>query len=790
MRSFQRSAMTIRSGICAVAAMLVIFFTFMAMLPARWWKAPHVAFRASAEISPVRGTVSLGNAGPLSFRNPESRGTSLSDILSAMRNRDLHDSVTFSDGPIIIRLKPSQTATLSPPRRTITPASAISFISRSPGASPSPISDHDIEATLPEKGTRRAPTSTLSAAVVNITQTTNSPERGVVLFALSSSSHDNVKKLASAVATLSSARANSRQGWIRAHLFTTLDLPSADRASWDAITFVPFPSPGVSPDLYALSLLPNSSFRYSLVLPPGNTVCGDVHDMLDVLVAEEWHVLITSGAAAFGGSMSLGIMGWSQGPEFRALHTSWLEIARKDSRSGTTSMIDFVVQHPSAASYRIGVVARPAEIRYSRASPGSVMMSSALIAGAVLAYPTATSTTAAMRGLCSWAAAPFSSSGSRRDRVFVFNSSTGAVTIMSSTESICAALGNRRCTDAWITGAAFSGDNDSNNSITAPLLHAYRPPTPSPSPAPLAQRRIHGLTYGVVMFGYSLDQRKSAEYTVENAITARGIKHSNPGVPVALITNARNLTAEFPWDLIIPMSDNDVLRGRQMWSRTLYLNHTPFDLTITVDSGRGVCGGLMDLFEILARGWDMVGTSGGSAGAPIGQYDNGVLGYKLSPAFNAVQATWLSIYAKFGKLADENGDDQHPLARALRLHPTFRAAIVPPRFHAVYGPAQRLNEGRSRGMRHSLVLDGPVVVSPGVGPTEADRIRLCTWLNSDTRPRVVVFNATTPGESSVKHAFSPVECDKLTGGRCNHPELNWTLPQSLAVPFLYYVDTH
>ena len=526
-------------GIVVVVAILLLSFTFTAMLRSisESWKAPPLS-------------ISLADAGHSNFRDPGKVVTSLSDLLSTIRHKNLHYSVTFSDGPsTVLQSKPTKpkpkttvshllaqrAAASASPHQTTTPAQtpAKTIVSDSSGASPPlpPISDSGIEprrdgpappSNLPSNAATKSslkeplppasawvparpfatrpaavplPARGSSAAIFKAAHTmTNSSERGVVLFALETSSHDNLKKLASAAATLSSARANARQGVLRAHLFTTLDLPPAERASWDTVTVVPSPSSGVSPDLYALSLLPNSSFRYSLVLPPGNTVCGDVHDMLDILADEKWHVLMNSGAAAFGGAMNLGIMGWSKGPEFRALHTWWLEFTRRGSRSGARSIIDYVVHVPQAAKYRVGVLARPSEVRFSYSSPGSVIMSSALITGAALAYPTATSTTAAMRGLCTWAGSSSSSPGSRQSRVFVYNLTTGSISILSSKESICAALGNQRCTDAWTTGAFFVS---ASTSSSVPLLQAYPPDypalPPTPSPASTSQPNSGGV---------------------------------------------------------------------------------------------------------------------------------------------------------------------------------------------------------------------------------------------------------------------------------------------------------
>ena len=164
-----------------------------------------------------------------------------------------------------------------------------------------------------------------------------------------------------------------------------------------------------------------------------------------------------------------------------------------------------------------------------------------------------------------------------------------------------------------------------------------------------------------------------------------------------------------------------------------------------------------------------------------------MLGFRKGHKFDALHATWLDIQLHSNK----GGDDQLTLGRALRRHPDFRAGVMQPRFHLVYAPIQRDRPVvRSMGMRHSLVLTGPVMVFPGAPAGASARKRNCDWFNKGRAfPHVIVVNGTARSMTFF-HAFSPAECDVLAGEPCSHPELNWTAVQPMVVPFAEYVKSH
>lgn len=192
------------------------------------------------------------------------------------------------------------------------------------------------------------------------------------------------------------------------------------------------------------------------------------------------------------------------------------------------------------------------------------------------------------------------------------NRSSGATFPEFDREAVCRACHPSHCeSELW----------ESTPSSIVSLATFLRLPSASPSPVPVAERTINGLTFGVLLFAYSQNASALPAYLADNAIVAEGIRAESPALPITMFTNSdRTLAASSgPWDNVISIPDELVLPGRQWWSRTMSLNSTPYDLSIMIDSGMGVCGDVMQLFSLMiADGWDMLGASGGAAGGPSG----------------------------------------------------------------------------------------------------------------------------------------------------------------------------
>lgn len=242
-----------------------------------------------------------------------------------------------------------------------------SFLSASElPATPSPSTLTSADSVAPSDALPSAPALSLS--------------RGVVFIAMTA------EAVAAAAATLESARSIASAS-LQAHLFTGVDV--ADSSPWSAVTVVRHVFTSSSP----ISLLGNSTFQLSLLLTSGDTVCIDVHIVLDALggAGEGWDLLLNAGSASYGGVDSLGMLGYRMSAAFCTLLAGWLL-----SGSGTLrSLIDFVAQRPPGLTARIGVLQRQVEVRFFSPQLPRYIGYSALIStgGSVFSYPLLTTST-------------------------------------------------------------------------------------------------------------------------------------------------------------------------------------------------------------------------------------------------------------------------------------------------------------------------------------------------------------------------------------------------------------
>ena len=274
------------------------------------------------------------------------------------------------------------------------------------------------------------------------------------------------------------------------------------------------------------------------------------------------------------------------------------------------------------------------------------------------------------------------------------------------------------------------------------------------------------MPFGALYFAYHVDPVRAAEYVTAVATSAASLKRHNPDIPVAVLTNARLSPESAPGnstfiDTFLPIRDEDIMVGsdakrqRQWWTRTLYLNATPFDVTIQIDSDRTICSSIKRVLDFV-RGYDMLHVSVSILPA----FDNGVMVYRKDARFQVLLDYWLRDMA----LRNKVGDDQPSLARALDLaHKTigFKSGVLPPTYQTKMIPAvgqQWVNATAS----HSLVLSGDVkIVAGGLG--------LCNVAaRYAPQQRVVVQNKTMQAV-----ALTQGECDELLSGKCRPKEMHW-----------------
>lgn len=194
--------------------------------------------------------------------------------------------------------------------------------------------------------------------------------------------------------------------------------------------------------------------------------------------------------------------------------------------------------------------------------------------------------------------------------------------------------------------------------------------------------------HGVLYFAYHVNRNRTKNMMANVCESIKSLKRHNPCVKVAVASNhvigtPRELQS---WgiDDVVLIDQNDVVegpdrqRGRQWWTRTLYLSRTPYNYTIQLDSDRTVCGNISEIFHQL-ESYDFLGVSAGILPA----MDNGVMAWKKSPKIDRLLEVWKEELLKQDKL----GNDQPALARALDLLPDVKAGVMNPGYQVKALPA-------------------------------------------------------------------------------------------------------
>ena len=162
--------------------------------------------------------------------------------------------------------------------------------------------------------------------------------------------------------------------------------------------------------------------------------------------------------------------------------------------------------------------------------------------------------------------------------------------------------------------------------------------------------RLQNISFGITYFGYSSNLVRVRKYINDITVSAWGLKQHNPNVSVALFTNA-NISVSPPFDHVIRIADEDisppitVYRRGADWNiltRVRYHEKSPYNLTLQIDSDRTVCASLSRIFELLAGGWDLLSTSGGS----LPTMDHGILGFQNRPAVHELLRAWVTRMIK------------------------------------------------------------------------------------------------------------------------------------------------
>mmetsp|Transcript_17125 Transcript_17125/g.44287 ORF Transcript_17125/g.44287 Transcript_17125/m.44287 type:complete len:415 (-) Transcript_17125:152-1396(-) len=342
------------------------------------------------------------------------------------------------------------------------------------------------------------------------------------------------------------------------------------------------------------------------------------------------------------------------------------------------------------------------------------------------------------------------------------------------------------------------------------LLHAALTPVHLESGSQLADEGGHHAGSGVLLFAYAQNATALERYVREAALSARGLKASNPHLRVALATNAHSQARGMrdAFDVVVPIRQDHVFSGgyktpadgngafrlktRQWLTRIYYLAHTPFALTLAVDGTVVTCtdklAAILDREERAAPWYDLAYNTQQRNAKP----HNWAIMYRSNPATRALLRDWFVHQVN----RDAMGEDQTTLhdvvGRALaagtirraRLHSNFAAAFAPVTANGIRPRATQLLTSRAH-LFHMYVRDA--------GEAEV----VCAKLNAhSSRRRVIVQPTARKHAKFMQQEWVPVFNESHFRSVLNvepPPAPNqhvWECPQGSQLPFVYPWDAH
>ena len=276
---------------------------------------------------------------------------------------------------------------------------------------------------------------------------------------------------------------------------------------------------------------------------------------------------------------------------------------------------------------------------------------------------------------------------------------------------------------------------------------------------------------GVVYFAYHPDLTKAMAYLNTSATSAQSIKKFHPQLQITVMSNlllSKSQLKSKGFNSQVIIAKEYLTNARQWWTRMVYLNHTPYEYTLSIDSDRVVCNDISEGFEILINGYkgksyDLLEVSAGILPA----FDNGVIFYRKGWKFNQLVEIWMRFQSAWNK----HGDDQGCLANALEYirdkkkssMKNFNVGILPPTWQVKYIPAVGQYWG-TPNLSRTLVMSGLIKIVASTSCQVFEPV-------NDTRKRIYTYTREPTKKSAV--VYSQSECDKALGNKCKHSEIDW-----------------
>lgn len=158
--------------------------------------------------------------------------------------------------------------------------------------------------------------------------------------------------------------------------------------------------------------------------------------------------------------------------------------------------------------------------------------------------------------------------------------------------------------------------------------------------------RTHSSTAGFAAPRGAIYVATGARYLAEAATSLAQLRRSNPGLPVALVTDAAQPPGD--WDVVLPLPDPvHGLRDK------LHLRRAPWAQAIFLDTDTHVAADLGDVFALLDGGFDLAAHQlfeGHDYDLPdvphtFPEFNTGVIAFRNTPAVQAFFDQWTEIYA-------------------------------------------------------------------------------------------------------------------------------------------------
>ena len=351
---------------------------------------------------------------------------------------------------------------------------------------------------------------------------------------------------------------------------------------------------------------------------------------------------------------------------------------------------------------------------------------------------------------------------------------------------------------------------------------------------------------GVIYFAYHPNATLAATFVNNAAKSARSVKKFHPKLEITLMSNLnipKTALANKGFNKQVKIAAQHMHNTIQWWTRIMYLNSTPYEYTLAIDSDRIVCSNISEGFEILMNGfkgksYDLLQVSAGILPA----FDNGVLFFHKGGKLNKL----IDVWVRYQSAWDKYGNDQGCLANALdfindnkKKSPmkNFNVGILPPTWQLKFIPAVGEHWGTDRTSR-TLVVHGDIKIVAGkscesFAPIRDKRTRIYTsWVDSNfnfnynftevghhhaththTRNRSIAMGYHHPLRNrstamgyhhglglglgpnpernrSLAVVYSQAECDQVLQNRCRHPEIDWKSVAYHVLPRLDYFERY